>query len=405
MKINKENTLYELVNNYPETKDYLISKGLEQVKNEKILSTLGKKLTLGTVIKTKKLNEKLFLEGLDNIINDTVVDSSILEAKSKTSKKNISMRGVLPCPVRIPLMERLEEYVEKNHLEDELDYELKAASSGLDWLKEDLEKGEIPDVFLSAGFDLFFDKNYIFGLKEEGKFKDLLEYDKYNEDFENENISLRDPKKEYSLIAVVPAVFLVNTLLLKDKKIPTSWKELFSGEYDGLVSLPVGDFDLFNAILLNIYKTYGEEGIRRLGRTFLKSMHPSEMVKSGKGKMQPAITIMPYFFTKMVKENGTMKAVWPEDGAVISPIFMVTKGEKEEDVKEIANFFGSKEIGEVLSHTGLFPSANPLVDNNIPKENKYMWVGWDFIENEDIAKVLEKCILIFNDAANTDFKI
>ncbi|MDM8534564.1 ABC transporter substrate-binding protein, partial [Clostridiaceae bacterium HSG29] len=39
-------------------------------------------------------------------------------------------------------------------------------------------------------------------------------------------------------------------------------------------------FDLFNAILLNVYKKYGEDGIKRLGKSLLSSMHPSEMVKS-----------------------------------------------------------------------------------------------------------------------------
>ena len=41
----------------------------------------------------------------------------------------------------------------------------------------------------------------------------------------------------------------------------------------------IKDLDLFNAILLNLYKNFGEDGIKRLGRSLKKSMHPSEMVK------------------------------------------------------------------------------------------------------------------------------
>jgi hypothetical protein len=44
-------------------------------------------------------------------------------------------------------------------------------------------------------------------------------------------------------------------------------------------------------------------------------MHPSEMVKSHMKRERPAITIMPYFFTWMVREGSPMELVWPKDGA------------------------------------------------------------------------------------------
>ncbi len=392
--INTKDKVYDIVTKYPKAKDYLISQGMEQLSNDMMLNTMAKRVSLDMVIKMKGFNRDLFLEGLEAAINDENIDAT-LETSDGLDKDKLTLTGVLPCPVRIPLLEKLQEFIDENSYADKLSYELKAASSGLDWLIEDVKKGEIADVFLSAGFDLFFDKKYVYSLKNKGMFKDLVDYKKYNEDFENEEMSLRDPKGEYSVLSVVPAVFLINTKELGDRKMPESWADLFSGDYDNQVSLPIGDFDLFNAILLNIYCKYGMDGVSSLGKCLLKSMHPSEMVKSDRGSVRPAVTIMPYFFTKMTGAGGPMKAVWPSDGAIISPIFMVTKKEKAEDVKPIADFFASKEIGEVLSHTGLFPSAHPDVDNHIPKENKYMWVGWDFIENNDVAEVLERCSKAF----------
>ncbi len=398
MKINLKDTLFDIISKYPEVKDYFVNYGLNQIKNETQLKTIGKKITLEQIISSKKLNKELFIKGLEEIIDSENVDKTLLSTK-KTDEKLISLTGVLPCPVRIPLLEKLETFIEENNYKDKISYELKAASSGLDWLMKDLKEGKIADIFLSAGFDLFFDKNHIYKLKQEGMFKNLLEYDCLNKDFENDEISLNDPKGDYSVISVVPAVFLVNKKVLGDKKAPESWEELLSGKYENSVSLPIGDFDLFNAILLNIYNKYGLEKIKVLGKTLLKSMHPSEMVVSNRAMVSPAITIMPYFFTKMVKEGGVMQAIWPSDGAIISPIFMVTKRDKENEIKDIAKFFGSKEIGEILSHTGLFPSTHPKIDNKIPSQNKYMWVGWDFIENNDIAKLLDLCIKTFNESA------
>jgi ABC-type Fe3+ transport system substrate-binding protein len=170
-----------------------------------------------------------------------------------------------------------------------------------------------------------------------------------------------------------------------------------SGEFENNVSLPISDFDLFNALLLNIYRLYGEEGIRRLARIFQKNMHPSEMIKSHMKRERPAITIMPYFFTWMVREGSPMELVWPKDGAIISPIFMLTKKETKDKTKAIADFFASREAGEILSHKGKMPSVNPEVDNQIPKENKYIWLGWDFIKENDISNLIKKCENIFNE--------
>src|SRR5690606_3694145 len=118
-----------------------------------------------------------------------------------------------------------------------------------------------------------------------------------------------------------------------------------------------------------------------------KNMHPAEMVKSHMKKERPIVTIMPYFFTKMTKEGGPMKAVWPEDGAIISPIFLLSKASKKDLIKPFVDFFASKEVGEILSHNGRLPSTNPDLDNQIDKNNKFMWLGWDYIRDNDIGKL------------------
>jgi ABC-type Fe3+ transport system substrate-binding protein len=191
-------------------------------------------------------------------------------------------------------------------------------------------------MFISAGFDLFFEDELMGKFKKEGIFKDITGMTEYNKDFNNENISLQDPDGDYSMLAVVPAVFLVNTDALGDRPFPKSWADLLKPEFENSVSLPISDFDLFNAILISLYKNYGEDGVKKLGKTLLQNMHPSQMVKSNKLKVNvPAVTIMPYFFTKMTGQGGPMVAQWPEDGAALSPIFMLTKKSKEKDRQKI----------------------------------------------------------------------
>ena len=59
----------------------------------------------------------------------------------------------------------------------------------------------------------------------------------------------------------------------------------------------------------------------------------------------------------------------------------------------------SKEVGEILSHQGLFPSLHPEVDNKLADENKFMWIGWDYIYSHDIPEIIEKCNNLFNEGS------
>ncbi|MBS4535091.1 ABC transporter substrate-binding protein [Clostridium sp. D2Q-14] len=397
-----KDTLYDITEKYDEAIELLVSVGFDNMKDDNMRKSFGKSVSLENALKLKKINIDTFVS---QVIERIENNGDKINQSSK-EKDSIEITGVLPCPVRVPLTEAFEKWLEDKNLDFNLEYELKAASSGVDWLedilKEKTEK-ELPDIFMSAGFDLFFDKNLFGKYKGKDIFQDITDFTKYNKDFNNDYINLKDPNNQYAMLGVVPAVFLVNEEELNGREVPTSWEELLQPEFENSVSLPIGDFDLFNAILLNIYKLHGEEGIKKLGKILKTSMHPSEMVKSHRRKFaKPVVTIMPYFFTKMTTRGGPMTPIWPKDGAIISPIFMLSKKEKKEELKPIVNFFASKEVGEILSHNGKFPSINPDVDNMIPDENKYMWLGWDYIENNDISGLIVKCENIFNDVVKGD---
>lgn len=403
-------TLYELTEKYPEAITILSQVGIENMQNKALRETMGKTITLQQALKMKKVDPVTFEERLLEVIqeNHDETDSS-LTAKKQAGKIEVSIQGVLPCPIRIPLLEGFEKWLNSQDtaVKKGLDYTLQAASMGIDWIKDLVKESDTADVlsdlFISAGFDLFFDKQLMGKFKSQGVFQDFSGMTHYNDDFENDKIQLRDPSGQYSMLGVVPAVFLINKEELKGRPVPKSWSDILKSEFENTVSLPIGDFDLFNSILLNINKVYGNEGIVKLGRCLLQSMHPSEMVKSHTKKShKPVVTIMPYFFTKMIKEGGPMIAVWPEDGAIISPIFMLSKAKSKERLLPFVTFFASKQIGEMLAHQGKFPSIHPEVDNKIEKGNQYMWLGWDYIEQHDIGAMIKELETIFHNSVREE---
>ena len=403
MKYFDENsTLLEIVEKYPETVDVFTSNGFSQMNDVEQRQKFAKSISLKIALMLKQIDLKTFSNLLIEAIeqNDNNIDATLATNVKSADTEALDIVGLLPCPVRIPLLEQFNNFVKdftaKNGVG--VNHELKAASMGLDWVEKNIvgisDAKQLPDPFISAGFDMFFDEEMIGKFKRNGVFEDTTKLPKFNSLFEE--MKLKDPKNHYAMIGVVPAVFLINQTELGDRPVPKTWADIMKPEFEKRVSLPVGDFDLFNGILLNIHKKYGDEGVKKLGRSLLESMHPSQMVKSNRKKEnRPIITIMPYFFTKMVKEGGPMIAVWPEDGAIVSPIFMLSKKEKIEKLQPIVDFFASKKVGEILSHSGLFPSVHPEVDNRIPKENKFMWLGWDYIYKNDISKLIKHCKMLF----------
>lgn len=393
--------IYDIVEKNPKALDFLIANGFEQFKDKDMFEKMSKNVSLSMALKLKKMNVDIFEERMVSFFEgeSESVDRDLLGKMKK--KADVNIEGVLPCPIRIPLLEGFEEWLKENKesFGFTIEYDLKSANMGLDWIKEQVQTkdvNKIPDILMSAGFDLFFDKNLMGQFMEKGVFE--ASTDIMNEDFSNEYIDLRDPKKRYLITGVVPAVFLVNKKELNGRKIPKTWKELLSGEFEDSVAVPMGDLDLFNALVVTLYKEYGMDGISSLAKAYMKNLHPAQMVKekSKNNSQTPAVSIIPYFFTQMINSEEQV-AVWPEDGAVISPIFMIAKKDKKEMLKPIIDFFMSPEIGKIFSANGKFPSTNVEVDNGLSENQKFKWVGWDFIENNDIGTLLKKLENKFNE--------
>ena len=396
-----DDTLYEITDRYPELIDLLANKGFEQLKDDEKRKVFGSKISLKQAAMMKSLDLDKLVELLLTELNNSEEANGFNNKNNE--KQTLKVTGLLPCPVRMPLMESLEE------LEKEMNFpvqkDLKAASQGLDWLKESIEDkppaDNLSDLYISAGFDLFFDRDLMDHYRRKDVFKDTTGLKDLNDDFVRNDIELFDPEGDYSIIGVVPAVFLVNQEELSGREAPRTWEDLLKPEFENSISLPVSDFDLFNAILINIYKRYGAEGVEKLGRSMQKSLHPSEMVKEGGRKKagEPAVTIMPYFFTRMAKRFPHMEFVWPEDGAIISPIFMLIKESSLPELQPLVDFFASQKVGKILSEQGLFPSVRADIENNLPADSKFMWPGWKFLRENNPGELIDDLTNKFNQSA------
>lgn len=398
---NMTDKVYDVTEKYPELIDLFASKGFENLRNDFMRKTIGKTISVELALKSKHIDTESFEKEMLAIIEDKerAKDFSTgLEAVKVHSEDALySVSGVLPCPIKMQIIEKMNSFVSAQDYKVNLD--LQAATMGLGDIKTVIENSksvdELDDVYMSAGFELFFDKKLMGRYMEDGSFSDITGVEHINEVFENDYIDLRDPKKRYTIIGVVPAIFMVNKEVLGDREYPRSWEDLLKPEFENSVSLPVRDLDLFNAIMLGMNSMYGREGVEKLGKALLSSMHPAQMVKNTNKSGGVAVTIMPYFFTWMAKEGGPLELVWPKEGAIISPIFLLTKTKSKDKIKPLVDFIFSSEMGEVLAGEGKFPTTVRGIDNKLSKDQKFVWAGWDYLHNNDIGEELKELEKIF----------
>ena len=403
--IHKDMTVKDVLERWPETLDVFIANGFANFRDERQRNAVAGFLKLERAAQTKNYDLENFLGLLQQKISEQQNQADVTMKQTQKAGSQINVSGLLPCPVRLPLLEGFDAFIEDftRQTGHQVSYKLEAASVGADWIEENIkgieDAQQLPDIFVSAGFETFFDRQTIGRFKEQGVFTDITPT-AVNNDFSG--IDIKDPKRDYSIIAAVPAVFMVNHEVRGDLPIPRRWSDLLQPEFTQKVALPVGDFDLFNAILLALYKEHGEAGVEALGRCMLKSMHPSQMVKNAKrvAEEKPYVTIMPYFFTKMARMVKSLEIIWPEDGAIVSPIFMLTRQDSLARIKPIAEFLCGQQVGEILAQKGLFPSLHPAVDNRLDFPHPWKWIGWDYIYNNDIGALIRQTNALFETSMN-----
>ncbi len=392
-----DSTILSIVDRFPETRDVFVTNGFPHFDDDRKLGTVGRYLTLGAALDHKGMDRETFLKLLIEQVERTRETVDVTLKNTERDAADIEIKGLLPCPVRIPILEALDQKVtELTGKGSTISYRLEAASGGVDWIRAELADArsaeDIPDVFLSAGFDLFFEEDTFGRFRNRGMFQDPCP-SAINPCFRD--IDLTDPTGEYMTIGVVPAVFLVNKPALEGRAIPRTWSDLLSGDFENSVSLPVGDFDLFNALLLTIRERFGTAGVEKLARSMCISQHPSQMMKNSRASTA-AVTVIPFFFTRMAGQLTTMKVVWPEDGAIISPIFLLAKSGKP-GVRELVRFFKSREMGKILALKGLFPAVSPEVENPIPEGAGFSWIGWDRLRSGQISQWIRESNRLFQE--------
>lgn len=242
---------------------------------------------------------------------------------------------------------------------------------------------DFPDVVASLGFGDFFRKDFRDRFVEKSFFKSAWD-GPLNGIFEN--AGFRDPLDCYTVYAVMPYVMLVDRKRLGEIPVPEQWSDLLGGQFkDRIIINGTGD-KVAETPLLYFHKEHGEKGLSRLAANVCAAWHSAQMAKAaGSDRSGAAVYIIPWFFASLCCRTEAVSIVWPRDGALASPLYLLAKKETYSDLAPVINYVTGTELGRKSAQSRL-PSLNPLVDNSLPEGASFKWIGWDYLKSHDAAE-------------------
>lgn len=396
--LNGNETLHAVVKGYPFLVEEFEKMGLGDYCNSETLEKTGKYIKLNTLCYHANLQQKAFLTILNSRIAHENVDSQLKDENN--IHEELNFMAMLPCGLRNPFKDYLETHITENEeLYEDLNYlaegNVNHELSYYPTLDKVESADELPDIILASDVNNFFHKPFMSKFVEKDVFKT---FSLYKPHAYLDNVGFCDPAEHFTMLTANMLVMVVDTEKLGSRLMPECWEDILHESFENDIIMRGEDDFYCNAVMLPFYKDYGLSAIRSLARNIKSGKHPAEMVKlAGSGNPEgTAIYIMPYFFAKKIK-SPKAKIVWPYDGAIASPVFILAKHSKIAKHAELLRFLTSKDMGDMLE-SRYFPSLHTEAKNNFPSD-AVKWLGWEFIYNNDIGLLKEIIQQEFQSAA------
>lgn len=306
--------------------------------------------------------------------------------KNIIDKSEYDVLGLLPCQIKVPIEAEFNQMI--NNLENKCDFKyLVEGNANYDvmWMDESSHipsKEELPKIIISAGVNSFYRDDFRTKSIHDNCFRKISLIEENKDEFS-------DLEGNYYIMALNYLVMVVDMTKLNNRGIPKSWGELLNSEFKKEVAIRGKKGKYCETTLLAIYKDYGMDGIKKLKELVGFGGHPAEMVKNiGKGiENSPTISVIPYFYAKLLKHNKNARIIWPKEGAIVSPVTLLVQSDITKSLEKVVEFFLSEEVRNICKNASL---PHPIDYIEYLKENNYKlnWLGWDFIKNNKVSKLL-----------------
>lgn len=383
--VTSDMTLSLIISKYPDTKDVFLSNGL---KDENMTESFLSAMTLQTFMSLRNLNPEIFMKIIDGAAEACSVQKILYTTEVPPMRADFL--GYVVCPFKHLYKEELENVLHSHYEKtgDRLISFVPMGCGGPDpyeyiWETENID--DLPDVIASVGFGAFYREKFRKKYLNTGMFKSVQALP-VPSPFEQ----LRDPKGIYTIYSISAYVMLIDHKKLNGLPVPKRWMDITDPMYHDNVIIGGNEDEVNEVLLMYLWQEGGDEALKRFAPNVKAAWHSSQMAKAAGSSMKTgaAIYVLPWFFASTCPNAPHSEVIFPEDGALASPMYMLVKTDKIERMKPVTDFVTGKMLGDI-SAKSLFPSLNPDAIKVLPEGAGIKWFGWDFIHSHDMKELAE----------------
>jgi ABC-type Fe3+ transport system substrate-binding protein len=384
---------------HPAARDMLAAQGVAAVADAEFLASAAPFLSLRTLLSLYGLSGPLFLETLAGQQGKSApMAMQPLFCDGYTAAgPGLRMFLSLPCPLKAPMGIALENL--KQRLGPDAPWPRIFMDSCGKHTLNDLassltEPDEVPDLIVSAGLNGFLSKSFRDRFATDGLLAQLPQ----DVHPALADAGLVDPRGVCRIYGVNPLIIVAVRSRLGDLPVPRSFDDLLDPAYAGRIGLcgppeTAGD----STLLLNIYLKHGPDALAALGRAMICDTHPSQIFRPAPGANPPPIGVMPSFFANAAPRQDDVEIIWPADGGLVSPLFLMVKQTAAKPLAPLVDFFLGPETAAIAAGA-LIPPTSLAAPSALPEGAKVRFIGWDTLEANDLGPLIAKAGKVFADA-------
>jgi len=389
---------------HPAARNVLAGRGVSAVADAEFLASAAPFLAMRTLLGLSGLDPAVFLDALAGAAGEARPAMTPLFCDGwSAGGPGLRMFLSLPCPLKAPVGLALENLRER--LGPDAPWPRIFLDSCGKHTLNDLAAGltrpeEAPDLVVSSGLNGFLSRSFrdrfatgdLFAPLSQAMHPSLA------------GAGLADPRGVCRIYAVNPLVMAVAPSRLGGLPVPRSFDDLLDPAYAGKIGLcgppeTAGD----STLLLNIRLGHGLAAVADLGRAMVCDTHPSQIFRPAPGSNPPCIGVMPYFFAKAAPRRGDVEIVWPEGGALASPLFVMVKRTALPALAPLVEFFLGPEVAAIAAGATL-PPTSPGADPALPGQAGVRFIGWGALEANDLGPLIAESGAAFADAYHASRK-
>ncbi|MDR3122523.1 MAG: ABC transporter substrate-binding protein [Treponema sp.] len=269
------------------------------------------------------------------------------------------------------------------------------------------DRKKFPQVVTDTGYQEFFTGNFLSSPEKLGWFGSPVRNDTVHPLCRGHSLS--DPRGIFHVFGAMPHVILVNHRRLGGRAVPRRVADLTSAQYSGSLGTGFAEDDITELLLLEIWKEQGRAGIRALARNIGFAGRRQDMASDAVAHRDGCcVYLMSWFLAHAVPRRDYLEIIWPEDGAILNPLYALFKKPetaREDEVQEAcASFLFGRELGQSLAD-GWFAHVHPEIRYGLPPDAKFRWVGWDYILEKPLASRVREIEKVYYDERRRDISI